>query len=258
MSPLSRLFIGIILIGTLVFLPACGLNNKKMDAEAARHIHTIALLDVSVTHDRVYVDSAAMTMGSMMGGDIGSLAVAVAESVPQSALQKAIPDPAYPSRMLTEELEAALKRKGFTVLRIPDGPPSHRPATPGTGMMNDGMFVKDYSTLPPPTGTDAILDAVCVTFGYQRFDLTQSDHPLMALGARLVSPDGKTVYYVQGLAFTHDSAHQNGCTNIDADRKQFSASWEEVFKDPKRLEDQLRFAARSLADAIAQDLAAGR
>jgi hypothetical protein len=256
MSPLSRLFAGIILIAALVFLPACGLKNKKMDAEAAHHIHTIALLDVSVTHDRAYVDSGAMTMGSMVGGDIGSLAVAAAESVPQSALQKAIPDPAYPSRILTEELEAALKRKGFTVRRIPDGPPSHRSATP-SNMMNDGMFVKDYSTLPA-AGSDAILDAVCVTFGYQRFELTQSDHPLITLGAQLVSPDGKTVYYVQGLAFTHDNAHQNNCENIDADRKQFAAPWSEVFSDPKRLDEQLRFAAKSLADTIAHDIAGDR
>lgn len=253
MPPLSRLFGCAVLLMVLMCLSACGLNNKKMDAEAAHRIHTIALLDVSVTPNRTYLDSGARVMGSILS-DVGSIAVAVGESVPRSALEKAMPDRAYPSRILTDELEAALTRKGFTVKRIADDVPSHRPAAPA-GAMNENMFVKDFSTVPA-AGTDAVLDAVCVTFGYQRFEFTQSDHPMITVGVRLVSPDGKTVYYVQGLAFTHGSTHQNNCTNIDADRKEFAASWSEVFNDPRRLDAQLHSAAKGLADAIARDIAA--
>jgi hypothetical protein len=254
MSRHSGILPNLILTLVLLFLPACGLTNKKMDPVAAHSIHTITLLDVSVTPTRTYLDTGASTLGSMLA-DVGTIASDFAVAVPQSALQKAIPGSDYASHILSEELAAALQRKGFTIKRIPDGPPSHRPSIPGN--MNNDMFVKDCSTLSA-AGSDAILDPVCVAFGYQRFEFTQSDHPMIILGVRLVSPDGKTIYYTQGFAFTHDTTHQNNVTNIDADRKHFTAPWSEIFADPKRLDDQLRFAARSLADAVAKDIAAGQ
>src|SRR5437763_238537 len=82
-SAMSRL-VWLIIAFALLLFPGCGLSRQKMDANAAKRIHTIALLDVAVTKDRTYFDPAGQFTSGLLLGDVGALGYQVAVAVPQS------------------------------------------------------------------------------------------------------------------------------------------------------------------------------